>query len=539
MSRPLSPYHAFGPGWIVADAQNTIRGVAGLDAFHRGKPGIPIHVFLVLRQAENASEIRRPEDEVEVAKRFILHASALVHALNWNSEITSETEAQIIADECSPEETNGMLYAVATAANVLREIGQSAQAKANKLEKRGAERWAVWQASEKTLDDRIELWRPFLPTWKRADRWVRAETGDWSLDLPGGGDGWVNETWPTILRLFAEVTIAEWKAKRPAVPLAVHMEVLEPALRVGKQLDIFDGSVRVTRRLRGGTTEVATIGAKPESWKPPATVSADWFSYIGDGLKLLSKPYSQRLIDLLVTTVHNQHASGASYSNIVPFGTMEELKAAIGYKQGSNDELEQLLATGESTRWSSPYAEGRGLWHIDGTAKKGRARSVVISVNPLLLPTFLQKIMDGTVSGDLPLTLQKRLVPILQGDPPLPAKRDLQGAAWTMSRLLVAEMVRGAEQVTRYGGIVIDDALLEGLARRAGLSENVGRGMLHLWLDGDGTAPPIIEKTAQGRFVLHGENQRPARDFIAELGRRIMTGKRGGLNAAEKRKRIR
>ena len=222
MSRPLSPYHTHGPGWILADAQNTIRGVAGLDAFHRGKPGIPIHAFLVLRQAENASEIRRPEDEVEVAKRFVLHASALVDALNWNSEITSESEAQIIADECSPEETNGMLYAVATAANVLREIGQSAQAQANKLEKRGAERWAVWQASEKTLDDRIELWRPFLPTWKRADRWARAETGDWSLDLPGGGDGWVNETWPTILRLFAEVTIAEWKAKRTGfVPATV------------------------------------------------------------------------------------------------------------------------------------------------------------------------------------------------------------------------------------------------------------------------------------------------------------------------------
>jgi len=107
------------------------------------------------------------------------------------------------------------------------------------------------------------------------------------------------------------------------------------------------------------------------------------------------------------------------------------------------------------------------------------------------------------------------------------ARANDQGAAWTLHRLALIELVDRAEELHREGAIALTPARWHALAADARLPADTLARLLDSWRTGDDAAPALLAEPEPGRFTL-ADSHAAERDFIADGGRKRTEGREAG-----------
>lgn len=362
---------------------------------------------------------------------------------------------------------------------------------ADKLRDKGTERLAAYHANELDALGLFKLWS--------AGAAGALELAAWTL-------------W--------RVRVADqWKRKRiapPALVRAVAADVLIPAMTRQVVLPgLDDGAIRDKQGHVLGKialTDGATLDA------------------VRRGLGLLGTVPGHRLIRFLVHRVHDQvEAGGDPYALRVQLdGGWSALAEALCYTHNNNEVLKQLLQAGQHVEWTHPAVKIGGLWTYTATrGGPGRPGMVRITVGEVLAPGLARQ-LSQTGNTSRQATVAKWLVPELRTEPPvLAVPSDDQGAAWTLHRLVVGELVDRAEELAKTGSVAIGAERWRELQRQARLPGNMLR-LRDSWRTGESDkAPALLIEAEPGRFTL-ADPHALERDFIANGGRKRTEGREAG-----------
>jgi hypothetical protein len=322
----------------------------------------------------------------------------------------------------------------------------------------------------------------------------------------------------------ALVTAAKRAAThRPALVRAVVADLMVPAMT--RQLELLDTDVLRDKRGR----EVGRV----------ALVDGASIEGVRRGLDRLGSVYGHRLIRTLVLRAHAQAEAGDGDARRVAFdGGWSALADALGHNRDFAA-LRDLLEAGASVRWDTPAAKGAGWWTF--TERRGSRAGpgeIAFIVGEVLAPHHAMALAEHGANS-LPARIARRLVPELRAEPPVSALRSNDhGAAWNLHRLLLVELVDGAEALHLHGAVPITDRRWAELAKQAGVPAGNLPRLLDSWRAGDDAAPPLVAEPDAGTFTLADEHK-PERDFIADGGRRRYEGRLNGRAGMAKKARQR
>ena len=269
-----------------------------------------------------------------------------------------------------------------------------------------------------------------------------------------------------------------------------------------------------------------------------ATVDAAMLHAVQRGLEQLGTVTGHRLLRYLVLRVHDQWQTQAADWRAVDFaGGLSALADAVHYSRRDFEQLQQLLSAGQHVQWTHPAVKIGGLWvSTYRRGAPGLPGLVRIVVNDPLAPTVAARLAQG-VAADTSHDgrTARRLVPELRAEPPVSAVNERsQGAAWTMHRLWVGELVDRAEELHNNGSVALDTQRWATLARAANMPAERMALLLDSWRSGDDVAPPLLTEPEPGRFTL-ADSHRLELDFIADGGQRRSEGReRAKLGKARK-----
>jgi len=241
--------------------------------------------------------------------------------------------------------------------------------------------------------------------------------------------------------------------------------------------------------------------------------------------KLWGSVYAHRLINHLALTAHEASEQKIQDPRAVIFeGGWTGLREALGYTRGKNDELRHLIEAGQHLSFQDHKGSIGGLWTwTEIKAARGRKAQLKLIVGDPLLPNFYER-YSGKVLSEREA---KRLIPILENEPPLSALRNNeQGAALALCWLALIELRDNADELCRDDAISTSAQRWAELAKLAGLPPVSLDGLLESWAQGDDTAPPLIER--QGDQWTLAESHYRARDFIREAGQMMLNGSQNG-----------
>lgn len=247
------------------------------------------------------------------------------------------------------------------------------------------------------------------------------------------------------------------------------------------------------------------------------------------GLEKLGTPVGHRFLDALGIRAWEQYEASSQDSGIVVFdGGLAGVAAAIDHNNDTAA-LRALIAVGPSVQWIRPGAHGGGLWTWSltrgGPGKPGQMR---FTLGDALRPGFLVALEEADKAHTPAARAARRGIPILRRAPPVGSLNERShGAVYIMGRLLLVEMVDGAEELHLNGGLKLNDKRWSEMAKRAGLPSVSLSRLRDAWLSGDDSskAPPLIKEVGGGLVTL-GDAHELERLFIAERGRRAIEGRR-------------
>jgi hypothetical protein len=349
---------------------------------------------------------------------------------------------------------------------------------------------------------------------KRLEQWHGGE-----LDAAGLFAWWLDgRALLLVARVLWRARVADlWKRKqtvRPALVRAVAADVLVQAMtRQAVLPGLDDGAVRDKRG-----REVARIDV--------ASMDATALDVVRRGLDLLGSVTAHRLVRKLVHRVHDQWEAQAADPRAVDFvGGHTALAAELHDSERDPSRLRAILEAGQRLQWTHPTVTVGGLWTwTDRRGSPGRPGLVRIVVGDALAPTLAARLADD---GNTSFSARRarKLVPELHEEPPVSAVRNNdQGAAWTLHRLVLVELVDNARELSVRGSVAISAERWRELANLAGLPL-VGLAALRAsWLTGDNTNPPLLCEPERGRFTLALDPHAAGLAFIVAGGRRSLAG---------------
>ncbi len=318
-----------------------------------------------------------------------------------------------------------------------------------------------------------------------------------------------------LWQLRVAVQWARQSARVPALPRAVAVDRLHEAqtgrFSVHSDHAVRDGAGREVGRLAVATMSAATLAA-----------------FNRYGVELLGSVAGHRLLNLLVTRVHDQRLAKAPDWRAVQFeGGFAGLAATMPVRHNDNDRLRMLLHTGQCIHWTHNACTIGALWtwtHLRGNGARGPGRLRIV-VGDALAPG-LASAMRESGNNEPRAREARRLVPELRHPPPLEAMSERhRGPAWTLARLVVAAMVDDAERLAARGAVPID---LCQLADACGLPRDRVPRLLASWRSGDNDAPPLLVEYS-GWFTL-AEAHAAELAFIADGGAERIAGAEAGAN---------
>jgi len=107
-----------------------------------------------------------------------------------------------------------------------------------------------------------------------------------------------------------------------------------------------------------------------------------------------------------------------------------------------------------------------------------------------------------------------------------------QGAAWTLHRLALVELVDNAEELHRTGTVAIAPQRWRELAQEARLPGDTVTRLLDSWVTGDDKTPALLVEPERGRWTL-ADTHKAEREFIADSGWRRIEGRKNGRKSKE------
>lgn len=255
------------------------------------------------------------------------------------------------------------------------------------------------------------------------------------------------------------------------------------------------------------------------------------------GLAQLGSVAGHRLVRSLVHRAHDQYEAGTGDFRHVRYeGGFAALLETVGLGPNYGETIREIAEAGQAIRWHASHAEGGGFWtwtHQRGA--RGRQGHVSFVLGEVLLPGNATAMrIRGNQSAAA--RMARRIIPELRGEVPIPAglSPDKHGAAWTLHRMMLVELVDHARDLATAGFASIPTSRVTELARSAGLTrpDDLAR-VLDAFTNGAGNVAPIFKRDGDG-WTLADYHARE-RDYIADLGKRQATGQAGGKLAARNR----
>ncbi len=325
-------------------------------------------------------------------------------------------------------------------------------------------------------------------------------------------------------RALAAVAVALWRARGaelwgrrqtvpPGVVREVNIDTLIPAM---------------SRRLvyLPGLDDGRILDAKGRELGRISTINAEILAQSRDGLALLGSVTGHRLVRFIVHRVHDQVEAGDPYALRVDLpGGWGALAEKLRYMSRDYEPLQLLMRAGQHAEWTHTNAVIGGLWSY--TYQRGNAAApsrLTITSGEALAPGLAARLsQSGNTSNAA--RMARRLVPELRAEPPVSAARtNDQGAAWTLHRLALVELVDHAEELHRNGAVAIDLQRWRALAKEARLPDDTLPKLLGSWLAGDDDTPALLVEPEPGRWTL-ADAHKAEREFIADSGRRRSEGR--------------
>ena len=316
--------------------------------------------------------------------------------------------------------------------------------------------------------------------------------------------------------LWRERVAAQWERKQkvpPALVRAVAIDTLIPAM--ARRLQYLPGLDDGRILDESGKRELGRI----------STVSAEILAETRAGLDLLGTVTGHRLVRYIVHTVHDQVEAGDPYALRIELLNWSTMAERVRYTSRDFEPLQQLMQAGQHAEWVHPNAVIGGLWTY--TYRRGNATAagrLTVTAGEALAPGLAARLADdGNTSRAA--RLARRLVPELRFEPPVSAVENRsQGAAWTLHRLALVELVDNAEELSRNGAVAIGLQRWREMAKEARLPSDTLPRLLGSWTAGDDNTPALLVEPEPGRWTL-ADVHKAERDFIAESGRRRTQGR--------------
>ena len=323
---------------------------------------------------------------------------------------------------------------------------------------------------------------------------------------------------------LAAVAVALWRARGaklwgrrqavlPATVRAVNIDTLIPAMarRLTYLPTLDDGRI---------------LDAKGRELGRISTINADILEQTRDGLALLGTVTGHRLVRFIVHRVHDQVEAGDPYALRVDLpGGWGALAEKLRYMSRDYEPLQLLMRAGQHAEWTHTNAVIGGLWTY--TYQRGNAAApsrLTITSGEALAPGLAARLsQSGNTSNAA--RMARRLVPELRAEPPVSAVNDRsKGAAWTLHRLALVELVDHAEEMHRNGAVAIGPQRWRELGKEARLPDDTLPKLLGSWLSGDDDNPALLVEPEPGRWTL-ADAHKAEREFIADSGRRRSEGR--------------
>jgi hypothetical protein len=349
---------------------------------------------------------------------------------------------------------------------------------------------------------------------KRLQRWHGGE-----LDAAGLFARWLDgRALRLVARVLWRVRVAEqWKRKqtvRPALVRAVTADTLIPAM--ARRLQYLPGLDDGRILDESGKRVLGRI----------STVSAEILAETRAGLALLGTVAGHRLVRFIVHAVHDQVEAGDPYALRLELpGGWTTLAEKLRYTSRDFEPLQLLMRAGQHAEWAHPNAVIGGLWTY--TYRRGNATAagrLTITAGEALAPGLAAQLADAG-NKSRAARMARRLVPELRAEPPVSAvETRSQGAAWTLHRLALVELVDNAEELSRNGAVTIGPQRWREMANEARLPSETLPRLLGSWTAGDDNTPALLVEPEPGRWTL-ADAHKAERDFIAESGRRRTLGR--------------
>jgi hypothetical protein len=263
------------------------------------------------------------------------------------------------------------------------------------------------------------------------------------------------------------------------------------------------------------------------------------------GLEAMGSPVGHRVIGAIASAAWEQQEAGAQNAGVVEFQAgWEGLARAVRHDPKDTATLRAILEAGQSVRWlsRSGQVEGGGFWTWSASrGGRGTTGLIRVTVGDPLRPSYALSLERADRQHTASSRAARTLIPLLRNDPPARfLSPRSQGAAWLLSKLLLVEMVDGAEAIFTDGGIDLDDAAWRRLAGQAHFPLERLSDLRTAWIEGDSkadkdgyTAPPLIKYT--NKRVTLSDAHELERIFIEEGGRRRSEGRRAGKIGAKGR----
>lgn len=318
----------------------------------------------------------------------------------------------------------------------------------------------------------------------------------------GGPCRW--DMWPVVdgvpvgLSIFAsalwETLRAQWEMSRAMRPAFVrglaHDCLFRLMSRPPKTGASHDGIVRDHRGGLIGRYDVAAV--------EPVVMKS--------GLGLLRGVIGHKLLRHLPLEAHQARLRGDTRPDqILIDGGFAGLAQQIGCNDSDACELRKLLIAGGHLTVSAPGLEIGGLWHWNLVEKPAPGQRSVLELvlNERVFLPGTSKEMKATGGSAREAKRARRLVPVLTSEPPHRLRNRAEwGLAWSVAFGAIVVLVDGAHDLAATGGVLFDDKKWRGLLYDVGLTADRLSALRTILLEGDGAAPPLLERVTPNRFTL-------------------------------------
>ena len=246
---------------------------------------------------------------------------------------------------------------------------------------------------------------------------------------------------------------------------------------------------------------------------------------VENGFRLFGSTTSHKVFRLLVLSGHRQallHIGDPRVLNIT--GAYGRLAEDLNLK--SKAEVERIRDIIEAMHIYEVQIGERKERILTRTYARGagpKPAELSIILGFPLLPNYVQDLQDA-FKNRIAERMAKRLVPVLS-DPPLIGRERDHGAQYSFQMAVVQRMRLESESIVKLGGVTLDKATLEQLAKVAGLPPTLLDPVIDRWTQ-DGTDGPKMLERVDGDVYRLGDAHKPAWDFMVSGATKEAHGRR-------------